>query len=163
MIERPSRLWKSLPPEKRLAAATAFWADDDEASEVAQLEALVTLARRLNFRTKSIRAMADDRRAKHLAQTNDVSEAVASRLLVAYHFAAERPLMSAFLDGAGIAHDNGLITEETVTPPTEDKIRTAIAAVRGSFPEEAVALYMKTLVALDGDTWAALVPELTQA
>ncbi len=152
-----------LPADTRLEAATAFWADEDEAAEVAQLEALVTLARRLNFRTKSIQSMPAERRAKHLAQTNEVSDSVASRLLVSYHFAAQRPLMSGFLDAVGIAHDNGLITEESVAPPEADKVRAAVAKVRESFPEESVSLYMRTLAALDQDTWAALVPELTQS
>jgi hypothetical protein len=156
MPDRPSHLWKTLPPEQRLAAATAFWADDDEAAEVAQLEAQLALARRLNFRAKSIRALPAERRARHLAQMNDVSESVASRLLVSYHFAERRPLMSAFLDALGVAHDNGLITEESMTPPDADKVRAAVAKVRESFTEDDVQLYLRTLAALDEETWAGL-------
>ena len=35
-----------------------------------------------------------------------------------YHLATQRPMMSAFLDRVGIAHEEGLITEENVAKPT---------------------------------------------
>ena len=53
----------------------------------------------------------------------DVSDAVASRALIAYHFVAERPLMGAFLDALGITHDQGLINEDEVAPPDAAKDR----------------------------------------
>jgi hypothetical protein len=161
MSDRPSKLWKDLPPEKRLAAATAFWSDEDEAAEVPQIEAIMLLAKRLNFRPKSMQAMPVERRAKQLAQLGDVSDAVAARALVSYHFADERPLMAAFLDAVGIKHENGLITEEEIAPPDEAKLRTAVETVRAAHPEDAVTLYLKTLAALDNDTWAGLKGLLT--
>jgi hypothetical protein len=156
MADRPSRVWKDLPPDLRLAAATAFWADEDDAAAVAQFEAIATIARRLNFRTKSVRALPAERRAKTLAQMSDVSDAIASRALVSYHFAERRPLMSGFLDALGIAHEDGLIKEEEVFPPDAAKIAAATNTVRATFPADAVDLYLKTLVAIDPETWAAL-------
>src|SRR5574339_209124 len=118
MPDRPSRLWKTLPPATRLAAADAFWRDEQAEDIQAQhVEALVLLARRLNFRAKSVQALSTERRAKHLAAIGEVSDAIATRALIAYHFQHQRPLMAAFLDALGIAHDNGLITEEHVTAP----------------------------------------------
>ena len=96
-----------MPPEKKLAAATAFW--NDEHGREQQVEVIVTLARKLNFRPKSVPALPLERRAKLLAGM-DVSDAVASRALIAYHLAAERPMMGAFLDALAIEHENGLIT-----------------------------------------------------
>jgi hypothetical protein len=86
----------------------------------------------------------------------DVSDAVATRALIAYHFAVQRPLMSAFLDALGIGHDNGLITEEQLAPPLRDRLAGAIVALRATFEPEAVNLYVKTLAVLDGDTWRNL-------
>ena len=155
MPDRPSRLWKELDPEKRLAAADAFWRDQDaEDIETQHVEALVLLARRLNFRAKSVQGLSTERRAKLLAGIGEVSDAIATRALIAYHFQAERPLMAAFLDALGIKHDNGLITEEEVTPPDTDRLRAAADQVRASFPEADVRFYLRTLAALDGDTWA---------
>jgi hypothetical protein len=151
---RPSRLWKDLPPEKRVAAAEAFWTDQDGAEQ--QAEAIVMLARRLNFRAKSIQSLPLDKRARHLAQVVDVSDTLAGRALVAYHFANKRPLMAAFLEALGIAHENGLITAEEVSPPDEARLRPAVDAVRNAFPPDEVDLYLQTLVALDPDTWTAL-------
>ena len=161
MPDRPSRVWKDLPPDLRLAAANAFWADEDDAAAVPQLEAIATIARRLNFRAKSVRSLSAERRAKQLAQMADVSDAVASRALVAYHFAAERPLMAAFLDALGIAHDQGLIKEDEVAPPDAAKTASAVKAVREAFPADAVDLYLKTLVSIDPGTWAALDSQMT--
>jgi hypothetical protein len=159
MPVRPSRLWKELPAETRIAAAEAFWRDED--AEEQRAEAIVVLAKRLNFRVKSLQALPIERRARHLANLSEVSDAVAGRSLISYHFARERPLMVAFLDALGIAHENGLITAEEVPPPTHAALAAAIEAARGTFPKEAVDLYLRTLLALDGDTWSELDALLT--
>jgi hypothetical protein len=77
---------------------------------------------------------------------------------VAYHMAHERPLMGGFLDALGIVHENGVITAEQVEPPTADQIKKAVEAIRASYSAEAVDLYLRTLVAVDGDTWRELGP-----
>ncbi len=143
-----------MSPENRLVAADAFWRDDQTDAGMQQVEAIVSIAKRLKFRPKSVQALPLEKRAKHLAQMADVSEAVATRALIAYHFAAKRPLMGAFLDALGIAHEDGLIKEESVPPPATDRLTAAIQAVRGAFPAADVDLYVRTLAALDGETWA---------
>jgi len=157
MPDRPSQLWKAMPPARRQRAAEAFWHDSESPDiQVQQAEVVGTLARKLNFRTKSIIALPVERKARHLAQLSEVSDAVVMRALVAYHFADQRPLMGAFLDGLGLAHDNGLITVEDMTPPTGDQIRAAVDAVRksGTFPAEDIEFYLRTLASLDSETWA---------
>ena len=155
---RPSRLWKELPPSTRLALADAFWreAGDDTTDTNAQhIEATLAIARRLNFRPKSIQALPIERKAKQLAQIADVSDTIATHALIAYHFSAQRPLMAAFLDALGIANDNGMITAEEVAAPESDKLRDAIAKL-STFPADDVSLYLRTLSALDEDTWRHL-------
>jgi hypothetical protein len=142
-----------MPPEKRLAAADAFWRDDQSESELQHAEAVIAIARRLNFRPKSAQALPIEKRAKHLAHMSDVSDGIATRALISYHFAAQRDLMSAFLDALGIEHDRGLIKEESVTPPAKEKLAAAITSVRTSFPPPDVDLYVRTLAALDEETW----------
>lgn len=151
---RPSALWKELSSEKRLIAAEAFWNDEHGMDQ--QVEVIVTLARKLNFRPKSLQSLPIERRAKMLAGMNDVSDAVASRALIAYHLAAERPMMAAFLDALGIAHDNGLITAEEVTAPAQPTLVEGVRAIKAAFPADSVRVYLHTLVLLDGDTWAGL-------
>jgi len=157
MPERPSQLWKALPAEKRVLVAEAFWRDETSPEiEVQHLEAALLLAKRLNFRPKSVIGLSVDRRARHLAQVADVSDAVATRGLIAYHFALMRPLMAAFLDALGISHDNGLITDEDLAPPDRERLAQALASVRGAFETHDVDLYVKTLAALDSETWQNL-------
>lgn len=143
-----------MPVERRQAAANAFWNDENGLDQ--QVEVIVTLARKLNFRPKSIQQLPAERRIKLLANMGDVSEAVATRALIAYHLECERPLMAAFLDAVGIEHDNGLITAEEVAKPDEEKLKEGVAAIKAAFPEDTVQLYLRTLVVLDGDTWGAL-------
>jgi hypothetical protein len=156
-MDRASRLWKDMPLEKRVLAAEAFWRDRDSPDANAQQqEAVGVLARRLNFRARSIQALPVERRARHLAQVSDVADAIAGRALIAYHFTHRRPLMSAFLDAVGIAHEDGLITEDDVKAPPEDRLAAAVSAVRSSFDAADVDLYLRTLAALDGETWAGI-------
>lgn len=143
-----------MPTEKRLVAATAFW--EDEHGRDQQVEMIVTLARKLNFRPKSVQQLSVERRAKLLATMTDVSEAVATRGLIGYHLAAERPLMATFLDAVGLEHDNGLITADDVETPEPEKIAAGVAAIKTAFPADAVRLYLHTLLVLDGDTWGAV-------
>ena len=92
----------------------------------------------------------------------DVSETIATRALIAYHLTSERAMMGAFLDALGIAHENGLITTEEVPTPTPEKIAEGAATLAGTFPPDAVALYLNTLLTQDPDTWGALdgLPQL---
>ena len=155
---RPSHLWKELPPSTRLALAEAFWREkDDDTPEttVQHVEAIAAIARRMNFRAKSVQALPIDRKARQLAQLNDVSDAVATRALIAYHFSTQRPLMAAFLNALGVANDNGLITAEDVPAPGTEQLKVAVGQL-AEFPQEDVLLYLRTLTAVDEDTWTNL-------
>ena len=73
---RPSHLWKELPPSTRLTLANAFWREkDDDSPEatVQHVEAIAAIARRMNFRTKSVQALPIDRKARQLAQNPNAS------------------------------------------------------------------------------------------
>jgi hypothetical protein len=156
MSDRPSRIWKELPFETRLAAADAFWRDESESMNPQHVEAVLAVAKRLNFRAKSVQALSIERRSTQLARLTNVSDAIATRALVAYHMALKRPLMAAFLDALGIPHDEGVITAEEVTAPDHSRLTHAVDAVRGAFPAEDVNLYLRTLAAVDEETWAGL-------
>lgn len=153
-----------MPLDKRVQAADAFWRDVDSPDIAAQhAEAIGALARRLNFRVRSLQSLPIEKRAKHLAQMGDVSDTIATRALIAYHFTTQRPLMAAFLDALGIAHEDGLITVEDVTPPAADTMATAVQSVRSAFPAEDVDLYLRTLTTLDGQTWGELEGLISRA
>jgi hypothetical protein len=160
---RPSQLWKTLSPERRSLAAEAFWRDEEAGME--QAEAIALIAQRLKFRAKSVVAMPVEKKARYLSASPVVTELVAARLLVAYHLAHQRPMMGAFLDAAGIAHDNGMIADDEVKAPAPELLRKAATAIAGQFPADEVALYLSTLLWQDPETWGALseAPERTVA
>lgn len=155
----PSALWKQMSADRRLKAAEAFWQDPNGANE--QGEAIATIALRLKFRPRSVLTLPLDRKVKYLVGLPAVSEVVAARLLVAYHIAHQRPMMAAFLDHLGIAHEDGLIDDEQVPAPGEAKLRAAATALAAAFPADDVALYLSTLTWQDPEAWGPLadVPE----
>ena len=153
-IPRPSQLWKHLAPEKKRLAADAFWRDEHAANE--QAEAIAMIAQRIKFRLKSVLAMPIDKKTHYVLSTPSVSEVMAARLLVAYHLAHQRSMMGAFLDAVGIKHDDGIIAEDEVQPPSREALQKAAKAIAASYPAEDVSLYLSTLVWQDPDTWGAL-------
>ena len=159
----PSQLWKQLSAERKLEAADAFWRDENAAAEQAEL--LATIAQRIKFRTKSVIAMPVEKKARQLVSLPAVSEVVAARLLVVYHVAQQRPMMGRFLDALGIVHEDGMISEEDITAPTEDRLAAASGALAASFPAEDVSLYLSTLIWQDPETWGGLagLPEVRPA
>jgi hypothetical protein len=155
----PAALWKYMTAEQRRAGAEAFWQDRESAME--QAEVVATIAKRINFRYKSVQAMSLDRKVKQLLALQ-VSDAVAGRLLVTYHLASQRPMMGRFLDLVGIDHDNGLIAEEAAPKPDGSKLADAARTLKAEFPSQDVELYFSTLVLQDPDAWAALKGEISK-
>lgn len=153
-IPRPSQLWKQLSAEAKVQAAEAFWSDSNASVEHA--EAVVAIAERIKFRPKSVIALPVEKKARHLIAVGVASELVAARLLVAYHLAQQRPMMGAFLDALGIAHEEGLINDENVEAPSDEKLAAAAAAIGAAYPAGDVALYLSTLTWQDPDTWGGL-------
>jgi len=144
--------------EQRLKAAEAFWTESDSADQ--QVEAMVLLAQKLKARPKFVASLTVDRKARHLAHLPGMPDVLAARLLVSYHLGHQRPLMATFLDAAGIAHDNGLISDELSGAVAEDKIAAGVAAIRAAYPAPDVHLYFQTLLLQDPDTWGGLSAHL---
>jgi hypothetical protein len=151
----PGKLWKRIPQERRLEACAAFWKDDDESLEQ-QAEALLAMASHFRFRPKTVRTLPLDKKARYLASLPAVSDAVAGRVLVAYHLAHQRPMLAAFLDALGISHDNGVLNAEEFKAPEADRLKDAAATLGAAYPKDAVDLYFQTLLVQDPETWGGL-------
>ena len=149
----PSRLWKQLTLEQRTRAARAFWEDPEATDD--QLQAALLIAQQKKFRPKTVVGLDIDRKARHLATLGTVPDQIAARTLVVYHLTEQRPMMAKFLDALGIAHENGLIQEDSVKPDPE-KIAPAAAELVKQFPADDVRLYLTTLVCQDPETWGSL-------
>jgi hypothetical protein len=142
-----------MSPAQRHEAALAFW--QDEAAIDDQVQAALVIAQQKKFRPKTVIGLDLDRKARHLASLHNLPDPLAARTLVVYHLASKRPMMSAFLDLLGIAHDNGVIEDDEVKPDPA-KVGEAVAALERQFPSDDVSLYLRTLVSQDPDTWGAL-------
>jgi len=102
------------------------------------------------------RALATDAQAQILATVLDPGEALAQGLLVALHLSERRPLLVAFLDALGLAHDEGVLKDEGESPPVDgEKAGAAVRALQ-AFSREHVETYLNTLWLQDPDRWAAL-------
>lgn len=153
-------MWRMMPAELRTSAATAFWSDDQAALE--QAEAVALIARQIKFRPKSVLSLPVEKKAKHLAGLAQVSDLLAARLLISYHLEYERPMMGAFLDSLGIAHEDGLIKEEEPKKPDDATLDKGVKELAAKFPRPNVARYFWALLWQDPETWGGLKgrPEL---
>lgn len=157
---RPARVWRQMPTELRTAAAQAFWADEQAALE--QAEAVALIARQIKFRPKSVISLTHDKKARHLAGLSQLSDLLAARLLISYHLEHQRPMMGAFLDLLGIAHEAGLIKDESPAAPDAATLDNAVKGLAAQYPKAAVARYFWALLWQDAETWGGLKgrPEL---
>jgi hypothetical protein len=149
----PSRLWKRMTSEQRLQAARAFWHDEQAAED--HVQAVLLISQLKKFRPKTVVSFDEDRKARHLASLASLPDSLAARALVVYHLTEQRPMMSAFLDALGIAHENGVIQDDGITPDPA-KVGSAAAEIAQQFTQDSVSLYLNTLLCQDPQTWGAL-------
>jgi hypothetical protein len=142
-----------MTPEQRRRAAAALYATADAKSEHQQ--AVQLIAKHLKFRPKTVSSLDAGKKARYLASVPEMPEEMAARLLVVYHLAEQRPMMGAFLDAAGVRHDNGMI-EEDATPPDAARVRDAAETIGRTYPAADVSLYLATLYWQDPGAWSAL-------
>ena len=139
--------------EQRLQAARAFWQDEQATDD--QIQAVMLISQRKKFRPKTVIGLDLDRKSRHLASLAAMPDALAARALIVYHLAEQRPMMGAFLDALGVAHENGLIEDDAVKPEA-GKIAEAAAKISEAYPAEDVSLYLSTLLCQDPETWDGL-------
>jgi hypothetical protein len=156
-----TRLWKSLPREERLLAASAFFR---EPSPDLFGSALGVLAKARRMRPQAARALAPDAQARILATVIEPGESLAQGLLVSLHLGERRPLLGAFLDALALPHEDGVLTEEAESsaPASEEATRGAVRAL-ASFPRDQVQTYLNTLWLQDPDRWGALPGSVGQS
>jgi hypothetical protein len=153
-VTTAGRLWKRLAPEERLAAATHF--TRDPAPEMLP-SAVAAIARARRMRPQAARALPPATQARILATVLDPGEALASSLLVALHLGERRGLLAAFLDAAGLPHEEGILKEDGAPERfPENAARDAFKAIAGRFPQWQVEVYLNTLWLQDRERWEAL-------
>jgi hypothetical protein len=156
----PSRLWRALEPDERLAAARAFYAHA-WSEPGAKREGNLAIARALRFREDAVARLPVDKRAAYLAKAVQPPDSLASSLLLALHLEGRRGLLSAFLDALGIPHEDGMIHEDhALSPPEAAALARATEATDARFPAREVDVYLASLVAMDAEVWGGLADVL---
>jgi hypothetical protein len=153
---RAARLWKRLSREERLAAASRFF-EQPSTDAVGSADAAIIKARRL--RPQVARALPPEEKARVLSTVLDLDETLAGALAVALHLGERRPLLVAFLDALGLAHEDGILKEEAeadMPPLAEEPARRAVLALAGSFPRTQLLTYLNVLLLQDPERWRAL-------
>jgi len=151
----PGKLWKRITPERRVEASAAFWKEKDESTEQ-QAEALLAIASHYRFRPKTVRTLPLEKKVRYLASLPGLSDVVAGRVLVAYHLEHQRPMLGAFLDALGIAHENGVLKVDELKAPEAERLKAAAATLGAAYPPDDVELYFQTLLVQDPETWGGL-------
>lgn len=87
-----------------------------------------------------------------------------AELLVALHLVERVPLLSAFLDAAGVPHTDG-VTEDTSASESlpAERVLAAADEVLQRFPGDQCRTYFATLLALEGGGWEPLRARLDPA
>jgi hypothetical protein len=147
-------IWKELGEERRKKAAQAFY-DDTNLKEFHRAAELF-IARSKNFRPAFVKRLPQEKRVQYLA-TLTIPPDLIGQLIVTYHFAYKKPLMTALLNALGIANEDGVISDSVeVKSPEKQALTTAVEKVRAEFPADDVRIYFATLQAQNPETWGVL-------
>jgi len=86
----------------------------------------------------------------------------AQNLVIVWLAETQAPMMAAFLDALGIAHDGKGYADGFPEAVDEARLKQAVAGLYEGFPKDAVGLYLRVLDRVSGVEWPGL-PALVQA
>ncbi len=147
------RIWKLMGPERRLAAARAFW--DSAEQKDAQRTVEMALAQRLHARPQFIRKLSPEKKASYLAGDTP-NPILFQALMFSYHFAGHAAMLADFLNALGIANQGGRYEAENLSPPSPEALEKAVAELRAKYQPMDVLVYLAALVTSDEQFWAGL-------
>ncbi|MDQ7007698.1 MAG: hypothetical protein Q9Q40_10725 [Acidobacteriota bacterium] len=153
------QIWKSLDRGRREELALALW-EDPRLDRLERSAALAPWLTARGLRASYLAKLPRQRRAALLAE-GGLPEETASQILMSFHLTHRRDMLGRFLDLLGIAHDQGVISDaDEVEPPSREKVKQAVAALRKEFPGADVDLYLRTLLSSDPLAWEAVADEV---
>jgi hypothetical protein len=150
-------IWGGMSDE---AAATVLGDIKRESPEMYR-EAVGAAAGSLKMRPQVLRQQPAPRQAatirRALAQVNQ--QDLGAHILIEWLTKCQKPMLGQFLDDLGIAHEDGMVKEGVGAEPEPEKLESAIARLRESFPAEYVRIYLSAFAVITADEWQRL-PEL---
>lgn len=158
-MELRHRIWNLMGPERRLAAAQAFWAEKSSAH--AQADTMLT--NRLHVRPVFVRRLPPEKKAAYVANDPGINAGIWDAVMVAYHLGAQRALLTDFLNAVGIPNENGRLgNTDSATPPTVDQLNEAVRVVSEKHEKVDVLVYLAALSLQDDRLWQNLPPVITR-
>jgi hypothetical protein len=158
-MELRHRIWNLMGPERRLAAAQAFWAEKSNAH--AEAEAMIT--KRLHVRPVFVRRLTPEKKAAYVANDPAINAGIWDAVMVAYHLAAQRGLLADFLNAVGIANENGRLgNTDAAAPPTAEQLNEAVRAVSEKHDKTDLLVYLAALSLQDERLWQNLPPVIVR-
>lgn len=156
-MELRQRIWSLMGPERRQAAAEAFWSNPELGAAQQQAEAL--LAEKLKARPVLIRRLSPDRKAAYLARDLATNAYLWDAALSAYHFAGHRSMLTDFLNAVGVAHEIRPLRDGRLGQTPESRfLESTIAPLTEKYRKLDVVIYLAALMIQDGVFWANLRP-----
>ena len=118
---------------------------------------LQQMAKRYNFRTKTMQTLPVARKAKMLLEISSLPPELLMNLLAAFHLNFRKEMLADFLDALGIAHEGGFMKDsENIEPPSEEKVKAAVEKLKEKYPAADVDNYLNILWLQDAEFWKGL-------
>lgn len=150
--------YRSLPPERRLALVThAIKASRD--SRTIFMHRLAS--RPGGFRAVTLQSWPPDKLAREVVRLKAETPQDEFDLLHLLYVEIEPAIQAAFLDAAGVAHENARMPDDLEPPYTDgESVRRAAGVVREQFGDEGER-YLRTLARYNPDGWPGITAALT--
>ncbi len=150
-------IWNLMGEDRRIAAAKTFWESDEQKPAQRQVEAL--LAQRLHARPVFVKRLPAEKKAGYLARDMATMPYLWDAVMISYHFAAHRQMLTDFLNALGIPNENGHYeASDNVQPPTAEALDAAVKALLEKYDHTDVLVYLGAAVTQDPVFWANLQP-----
>lgn len=157
-MELRQKIWNLMGDEKRLAAAKAFWENSEQKAVQKQVEQV--LAQRLHARPVFVKKLSPEKKAGYLARDMATMPYLWDAVMISYHFAAHRAMLTDFLNALAIPNDNGHYESsgKDVNPPTAEALEVAVKTLLEKYDHTDVLVYLGAAVTQDEEFWANLKP-----
>ncbi len=152
--------YRSLSPERRLALVThAIKASRD--SRTIFMHRLAS--RPGGFRTATLQSWPPDKLAREVVRQKAETSQDEFDLLHLLYVELEPSIQVAFLDAAGVPHEEARMPDDLDTPYTDaESVTRAAAVVREQFGAEGER-YLRTLARYNPDGWPGITPLTSEA
>src|SRR5262245_1236120 len=155
-----NELWTRLAPDERKAAARGYVLKADDAPMAREAVSAV-LAREYRSRVETVERWPAASRGDRLSRVARLDPPLIAAIVARHLVDAHRPMVSRFLDLAGVAHSGGEIEAAAAAgePIDAERLLVAVRAITAEFDARSATLFLD---ALDGQRVPRLA-RLTQA